>query len=79
MRVIGAELRPRQPGQPVAPDVPRGIEYLDIEWFASRITLEAIKACETDEALRRLQCDAEWVLELEALKAKATGTPLGGA
>ncbi len=73
LRVIGADLRPSGQGPSVAPDVPRGIEYLDIEWFAGRVTLESIKACETDEQLRALRRDAEWVLRLAALKAKATG------
>lgn len=74
LRVVGAPLRRDTPTQVAVAgeDHPRGIEYLEVEWFADKLTVEDLLACKTDEELRAFREKARAYTVLVALKAAAT-------
>lgn len=79
-RLVGARLR-----DPVVPvpivrgvDYPSGIAGLDIPWLKARLLRIEVLAGATDDELRDLRRDAQFLLELEKLKKLAEGGPQRG-
>jgi len=74
LKVVGVPLRRDvDPARPVVgEDFPRGIEHLDVDWFLARLSVDALAACATDEALYRMRARAEMARELVTLKEMAS-------
>jgi hypothetical protein len=74
-RVVGVPMRAEPQHQPLVPgqDFPKGIEYLDLSYFAAQFKPEALLACDTPEKLVAFREKTRAWQELVALKAKVTG------
>lgn len=70
LRVVGVPLRESRTVSPPVPgeDFPRGIEFLDVQWFVDRIGLDTLSMAANDEKLRELRTRAAFIVELAALK-----------
>ena len=65
--------------EPVVPgiDTPRGIEMLDLSWYADRLTVDRLAECD-DAGLAAMRVEARQYCELRRMQELARGGPQQG-